>query len=181
MPLSRRAAPTPSVYLNKHEFADYIRLKNSNLPGAQVEFTQSMKQVARKLENVDERLIWTDTDGALAHEQTWRADSIRQLPNHIARLAVAEGQQNDVLAKTRVRTRLGDVISAERPMDYAIEMPFGYTVGAPPLAAISIYSGASELLKPDNSTYMPSSAKKVQPTPPPYEYPVPRVSRPSSV
>lgn len=179
MSIARAIPPMPSVYLNKHEYANFLRLKNGMLPGARIEPTQAMREVAKKLENVDERLIWTDTDGMLKNEQTWRASAIRRLPTHAPGLAVAEGQQNDVLIRTHVRTRLGDVLAAERPVGHVIELPYGSRGDAPPLAAISIHAGASEIFKPDNSTYTTSSAKKVQPQPPPHDYYVPVFSRPT--
>lgn len=151
------------VYLNQYEYNDYLRIKNAALPGLQTDLTQQMKQVMKKIEGVDDRLIWTDSMGALAQEQTWRAESIRGLPRHQPELPEAAdtaGKNQTTLVKTSVKTRLGDVLN------YASSyyMP---SQGVDRFKAITAHtrgyeSGVGKVFG-EEGTVSTSSAKKVQP------------------
>jgi len=151
------------VYLNQYEYNDYLRIKNLSLPGGAAEMTQQMRQVYKKIEGIDERFIWTDSMGALAREQTWRAESIRGLPRHQPELPEAAdtaGKNQSALVKTSVKTRLGDVFNYAS--SYYIP-----SRGVDRFKAITAHtrgyeSGVGKVFGKEG-TVSTSSAKKVQP------------------
>ena len=142
------------VYLTPLEFNDFMVARAAALPGGQSlgpYMTQRMRETLKKTEFVPEHLVWTDANGTMRREDTWRTASIRSLPRHQPELEAAnhgEGKGQTALIRTKVRTRLGDIMAPEkyRGQDRAY-FALGQRGVANP-SSNSIYAGIKEAMRP---------------------------------
>lgn len=141
------------VYLTPHEFNDYMVARAAALPGGQSlgpYMTQRMRETLKKIESVPEHLIWTDTNGTMRVEDTWRAASIRRLPRHQPELEAAnhgEGKGQTALMPSKVSTRLGDVMAPERYRGQDRAYHALGQRGVANLSTNSIYAGMKESMR----------------------------------
>lgn len=142
-----------SVYLTPHEYHDYLVIRAATLPGGQSlapYMTQRMSETLKKIQGVQEHLIWTDTQGMLRREDTWKVGSIRHLPRHQPELEAANhggGKGQTTLVRTRVRTRLGDVMAPEQYRGQDRSFFATGKKGEPILSTTSIYAGTKESMR----------------------------------
>lgn len=177
------------VYLTPHEYHDYLVIRASALPGGQSlepYMTQRMRETLKKIANVPENLIWTDSGGMLRTEQTWRAASIRHLPRHQPELEAAnhgEGKGQTTLVRTAVRTRLGDVMAPEKYAGHDRSFYATGRKGEPILSTTSIYAGEKESMRyaepKDMERPVLNGAVGVRPYPWSEKATYPKMSRPT--
>ena len=177
------------VYLSPHEYQDYLVIRAAGLPGGQSlapYMTQRMRETLRKIQNVPEELIWTDSNGMLRQEDTWRTASIRRLPRHQPELEAAnhgEGKGQTTLMRTTVRTRLGDVMGPQQYMGHDRSFYATGKKGEPILSASSIYAGMGEVMRTAGPKDMERNVRDgsigVQPFPWNQKAQLPKVSRPT--
>jgi hypothetical protein len=176
------------VYLSPHEYQDYLVIRAAALPGGQSltpYMTQRMRETLKKIEGVDDRLIWTDSNGMLRQEQTWRAGSIRHLPRHQPELEAAnhgEGKGQTTLVRSRVRTRLGDVMGPPQYMGHERSFFATGKKGEPILSTSSMYAGMTESMRTAEPKDMERNVRDsigVQPFPWSQKAQYPKMSRPT--
>ena len=177
------------VYLTPHEYQDYLVIRAASLPGGQSlepYLTQRMRETLKKVDGVEEFLIWTDSGGMLRREETWKVGSIRHLPRHQPELEAANhggGKGQTTLVRSQVRTRLGDVLAPEGYVGAQRSFYATGKKGEPILSTTSIYAGMQESMRMAEPKDMERNVRDgsigVQPYPWSSKTKYPKMSRPT--